>query len=313
MNHPEAKQQDVTPIIDGLTERIKNYSLDLSNQNLIHAAASWQEIDLKTTVTPEFRRTVIDEYIEFHNIANGNIGEKHAHNTFTDGVYSRHNLPAVSAVHSWALQNGDGKAEQSAAIAIYTLHSALKHFRDFATDNELSPRLAFADMRASAFRGNPNYTVFLGLMNIARIAAAQCLKNNLDIMPRDIPIIVGKSNPDTFWHRATHALAEFFESEEGFDMGPDFAERLRDPNTRAIVVSVDINSTLNVAESYSNLQYLEAVMVQASVKHRPSAYVFMGCIRYASAHTWHTYISCCRIRRRRSSYRRIPNTAGRSS
>lgn len=224
--------------------------------------AEWEVLDFAQIVTPEFRDNVIDVYREFHNMHNGDPGAKRIHNTLTDGIYSRHNLPALRALHEWSIAHDDYEMKQSSGKAIFALSSALGFFHDYAERNGCDFSEALAELRGSIIGGDTSFITFLGIMDRAKKLAARSIWENIRKLPADLPILIGKSQPDTWLHRANHALSEFVESEVGFDIGPDFAEKLRNPGTKAFVLSMDINSTLNVAESYSNPQYLEALMAR---------------------------------------------------
>ena len=237
-------------------------SLPPPQADLIRIINSWAEIDPAEAVDGAFCQLVIEEYVHFHNLQNGETVGKHIHNTMTDGLYSRHNLPALAVLHRVAQEKNDPDMKRSAGMALFSLHSSMVFINDYAIAHHCSLSEALANMRAGITRGETDLTTFFGLMGYARKFAALAIYANIDNVPHDTVIQIGKSTPDTWYHRAGHALGEYIESETGFELGRQFRERLFDPHVKVLLLSVDVNSTLNVAESYANVQYLEAFLAQ---------------------------------------------------
>src|SRR3989344_5248686 len=126
------------------------------------------ELDLSTLVTPQFVVDVIQSYVRWHNLENHDHGAKLGHNTLTDGLYSRYNLPAIVMVYEWAQENNDLNAQLAAAKALYTLHAALEVLTHNETQNGFDQRAAIARMRSAAIKGDPTWPKFLSLMGAAR-------------------------------------------------------------------------------------------------------------------------------------------------
>ncbi len=55
------------------------------------------------------------------------------------------------------------------------------------------------------------------------------------------------------------ALMEYEELERGLDLNDEFVEKLKEPNTKLVVVSLDFNSTFNLEESYSSAELVSKV------------------------------------------------------
>jgi len=217
-------------------------------------------------VTPDYCAQVIGQYREWHNLSNETPGSKLAHNLLTDGLYSRYNLPVLMTMYQWAnREHGQSlfSVRADTAMAIYSLGSALSVLTKHMEDTELTPSAAFADLRAALLSGDTKFASFLFDMQAARNIAATAIFNHREKLPETTPLPVIKNmNGDTFGDMAFKALMEFQEAEEGVNFGPAFAERLNDPNTKAIVISIDINSTLNLDESFANLPLLDRVSAQ---------------------------------------------------
>ena len=222
----------------------------------------WKAVRPLEEVTVDFRESVIEQYRKYHNLENGDTGAKLGHNTLTDGIYSRDNLPAVAAIDEWARNSGDVQAQESAAIALFTLHAAIETLEQFTSQNGFNTRGAFARMRSEMLSGDQSWPTFLGLMGIARGAAAECIRGHANKLPPDTLITVGHEKDATFGETAFRALREYQESERGVDLGPEFTRRLLDPHTRALVISLDINSTLNAGESYATLPLLDSATAE---------------------------------------------------
>ncbi len=217
-------------------------------------------------VTPEYCQEVIHQYREWHNLSNETQGGKLSHNLLTDGLYSRHNLPVLMTMYQWANSEESPTrytVRADTAMAIYSIGSALSILTSHMEDTDLTPSAAFADLRAAQLTGDQKFATFLSDMQTARTVAATAIYNHREKLPETVPLPILKNlNGDTFANVAYKALMEFQESEEGVNLGPAFAERLNDPNTKAIVISLDVNSTLNMDESFANMPLLDRLAAQ---------------------------------------------------
>ncbi len=217
-------------------------------------------------VTPEYCAEIIQQYKEWHNLGNETHGGKLSHNTLTDGLYSRYNLPVLMTMYQWANCDDNPRkfaAQADTAMAIYGIGRALSVLQRYIENSGLTPSAAFADMRAASLMGDPTFSVFLREIREARLIAAIAIYNHREKIPETTPLpFIKNMNGDTFSEMAQKALTEFRESEEGVDMGIEFTKRLNDPSTRVVVLSLDINSTLNVQESYASLPVLDSVTAQ---------------------------------------------------
>lgn len=224
---------------------------------------TYEAVDYSSVVTPEFRQSIIDRYVRWHNLENHDTGAKLGHNTFTDGLYSRHNLPVIATLHEWSKNSRDTEAEKASAKALFMIHAALETLTQYTSQNGFDERTSFARMRAAAINGDPVYPTFLTIMNEARSAAIICLRNHANKVSPNTPISTRET--ETFADHVRKAQQEYLESQEGVSLGPKFTERLCDAKTKVLIYSLDVNSTLNAAETAANLPFMESVTAELEV------------------------------------------------
>ncbi len=228
---------------------------------------------MKPTVDMEFRNGVIEKFIEFHNLYNPEepnvrLGAREAHHSFTEYLYSDNVLPSLVMIHAWAsiTKNEDALRKSSAALVV--LNDALDRLDKYAetqqpemdvltgTVRKLNKSAALARLMSESIDAKPATIEFLTLMKIARLEARQCLWE-YQHAPVDsyISPIAGIPFKD-FSH---DAIEEFKEAKNGIALPQSFFEQLQDKDTKAIVISLDINSTFNTHESFTNSQLLGKV------------------------------------------------------
>jgi hypothetical protein len=228
----------------------------------------WQErVGVATDGGEAFVQRVIDKYIAFHNIENHHQGARAGHNNLTDDLYSWRLLPAVSMIFNHARTNVGREdslhqAQEDSLKSIYTLDAALRVVEDYQNSNGLTNiRSAFNMLEE---REGKDWLVFKSLMDTARYHAVDCIRDHKDQMPADMPFNhkngFKKGNHETFQALADGALRDFTEKESGAPFQREFQQRLFSPDTQAVAVSMDFNSTINTGESYSNPALLEKLM-----------------------------------------------------
>lgn len=231
--------------------------------------AEWSAIDPSSVVTADFRSKLITRYRAFHNLENESVGPKSVHNSLTDAIYSRYNLPVLAVIHEHAQKTGDREALLSSSIALYVLDQALTVLDRYIQQNGVAESTAFAHMRFHALRGRMDYPTFLNLMNCAKYAASSCITTHADRMNAASLIPLPNNGHETFGTIAEKAKQEFMESENGVDLDDaGIREKLLDAKTKTLVLSIDFNSTLNNDESYASLPLLDntTALLQVLVK-----------------------------------------------
>lgn len=232
----------------------------------------WAE--MPSIVDDEFRDNTVRKFIEFHNLDNPAVprtekdGAKEAHHSFTDYLYSDNILPCIASIHQWATLTGNEAALKKSSAALVFLNDAMDLLSNHAQsldgdagsssskDHKSSMSSALADLLSDTIDGNPTSLQFVSLMKIARIQARQCLWES-----RDAPIddVIAPINNVPFSVRVEQALNEFAEAKSGIQLPDYFIDRLIDPETTALVISLDYNSTFNKHESYTTVELLKIV------------------------------------------------------
>lgn len=230
---------------------------------------------MNQVVDREYRSEVIQKFIDFHNLDNPVNespkidGAKETHHSFTDYMYSDHVLPSLVMLHEYATIAHDEEALKKSSAALVFLNDAIDLLNNYAETQDpevdihsgqrvqLSRSGALARLMSETIDAKPKTNQFLTLMKIARLEARQCLweYQNAPVDHFVNPLIEGLSFAD----QSRLAINEFIEAKNGIDIPDSFVEQLIDPKTKALVLSIDINSTFNTHESFTNVELLKKV------------------------------------------------------
>lgn len=181
----------------------------------------------------------IDELIYNHEelatLPNESAGMQMAHELFMETLYSKQYLPLLKVLHERIHRFGNKNMEMVyKAVELY--ENALEVVEEVGDDKDISLSEAFGEVYEGATQGMNDFLIAL---RRAREAAINCIRTCRVYLQ------------DKEWGvRADKALAEYAELKNGLDFPPEFAEKLADPQTKSLVVSLDFNSTFNVGESY---------------------------------------------------------------
>lgn len=238
----------------------------------------WQkEMSEFSVIDPEFRNRVIGKFRALHNLENPKPGDgeqsgaKLAHNTLTNFLYSDNILPCLSEVHREAWDSKDMDALTSSSTALFVLDEALNVIDQYAREKKYGTHqafvtdygkvnypAAFADMMAGNLNGNPHSSTFTELMKVARIMTRQCLFENQN---KDLGLVeVSEGVLIPFREAVQKPIREFEEAKSGIKIPRHIIDRLS--RARALVLSLDYNSTWNRRESFANTEIIVQVMHQ---------------------------------------------------
>lgn len=232
----------------------------------------WEQ--MPPVVDNAFRDRVVRKFINFHNLENPEVpsddkdGAKEAHHSFTDYLFSDDILPCITQIHEWAQKTGNEKALRKSSATMVFLNDALDLLSEYSrslepdtdTVEEINGKTnesaALANLLSENVDAHQTSFQFLTLMKIARIQARQCLWEFKD---EPVDTFVEPVNGKTFHERSMHALSQFTEAKQGIKVPDYFINRLMDPSVRALVISLDYNSTFNTHESFTATELLKKV------------------------------------------------------
>lgn len=207
------------------------------------------------------KKIVVEKFVAFQNLENAKPLQKEGHKLFTNFLFSDTNLPLLSAILSYGQIHSDEEAIRDSSAAMIFLNEALDiiYHNDFNLTEKFEQKkiaATFREMLAAGFEGrSSNLNDFFTLMKMAKIATKECLAkhgvkpiilNPAIPIPKDV-----HSGPGETLFQALYKKAFLeFESEQGTVFPNDLAEKVS--KAKAMVVSMDYNSTWNFAESYAN-------------------------------------------------------------
>lgn len=219
--------------------------------------------DTVALMTDEACSQLIINYVNFHNMENGEEASRASHNSQTDAIYSRQFLPTLIAMRNWAKENEKPEMLKKSSDALLLLAQTMTYFEgQIHTEVGETQAEAFSRLVVGDANAEMTYQTFLYQMKMAKFSAAECIHLHGDEVPVKLPTTCRKNEVKPFSEVAKAAIDEFIQSELGVGLGPDFMERLNDPNTEAFGFSIDVNSTLNMDESYANAELLRKVCAQ---------------------------------------------------
>lgn len=231
----------------------------------------WNSMD--KIVNMEYRNGVIDKFVEFHNLYNQenptmHLGAREAYHSFTEYLYSDNVLPSLVMMHEWASITKNEEALKKSSAALVVLNDALDRLNKYADTQQpeldlasgrvrkLSKSAALARLMSESIDAKPATIEFLTLMKIARLEARQCIWEYKDA---PVDFYISPITGIKYSEFAQAAIEEFKEAKNGIAVPQSFIERLQNTDTKAIVISLDINSTFNTHESFTNTQLLGKV------------------------------------------------------
>lgn len=232
----------------------------------------WQQAGLENIV-PKFlaaRDSVVAHFIRFDNLFDNDEEAKVGHKTFAYGIYPPDILPVVGTIMDHASKSlGDQKSQRaifSSLEAVEALSRALGVIDEYKgnleekTGRPYSQRTAFAAMRQEADEHGDNFFgLFLRQMGEARKKAIRTIQTFENIVPSDTTVRVGRHNRKKFDAVVSHILTAEEESKNGVHFSPVFSEKLNDPNTKVVIVSIDLSSTLIATETHGSKHWVGVI------------------------------------------------------
>lgn len=202
----------------------------------------WLKAQMETEPigTSAFRDRVQKKFQEFAEIKSEHTGEHEAHNNLANFLYSSTALQALMELHSYSETSGDTDILNDTSTSLLLLEYALKMLdqnSDGSADTTVEGRLA--QMQNRMLEGDFTLPAFLRLMNHARETTSTALSRHGEKVPEAQETV-------------QKALKEFKETEHGITFDESFQEQLNDPNTKALVLSLDYNSTWTRSESFAH-------------------------------------------------------------
>ena len=129
----------------------------------------------------------------------------------------------------------DGMATPQVQSALEAIKRETQKIGYIAAQNNQSPAEAFSELVDQSFEGT---TDTVGNFAKAKRLGVNSLAANQHLLPLDLQ------------QQAATLIKECQEAEVGITFPQEFKDRLIDPNTQALVISLDFNSTFNVDESF---------------------------------------------------------------
>lgn len=161
-----------------------------------------------------------------------------SHELFLESLYSRRFLPLLKNI----FKHCDEITEvMDVNRALDSLKEVMMTVRACQQREDIDEAQAFLNLYEEALDGGND---FLMKVKVARDTAVRCILDNKRVLAQD-PVLFGE---------AEGALLENLELESGLQLPPEFRERLFDPNTKSVVVSLDFNSTFNFDESFASME-----------------------------------------------------------
>lgn len=171
-------------------------------------------------------------------------GMEAAHRLFIESLYSTRYLPLLKSI-SLNLDEKRGVARNGLYIAIDSFIHAMRPIKRQSEKDDVSLYEAFLEVYDEAMSGDND---FLSRIKRAKEDAIQAIKEYR-------PLIEDFEEARC----ADLAVNEYEELTEGLDLNDEFVEKLKDPDTKVVVVSLDFNSTFNLEESYPSVELVSKV------------------------------------------------------
>ncbi len=194
-------------------------------------------------------RELADIYNAIYSAANENEGMKTAHKLFMESLYPSDNLPLMEAVSTYLDEDGSAKNLQL-ILAVDGFADAMRTVKLIAERESISYYDAFLDAYGDSLSARNN---LVGQMVRAKKEAYECINQNRRLI-KDIDLA----------QRADDLIMKYEELENGLEFNPDFIAKLEDPSTKAVVISLDFNSTFNSKESYPAMELVARVQRELS-------------------------------------------------
>ncbi|HLG25474.1 MAG TPA: hypothetical protein VI588_01615 [Candidatus Gracilibacteria bacterium] len=170
-------------------------------------------------------------YAEILKSSHEGEGMDETHALFVDSLFSRRYLPLMKGLMGTVADQKD-----ETTTAILTADEAMAMVDQYAGMNFVTPYEAFLALYDQAVAGENDFLIRL---KRARDRAVKSFEVAEDCITD--PVLSAEIEK---------ALQEYMEAELGLQFPAHFAETLADDTTRALVVSLDFNSTYNAKESF---------------------------------------------------------------
>ena len=169
---------------------------------------------------------------------------KTAHKLFMESLYPSDSLPLLGAVSTYLDEESRANNLQL-TLAVDCFADAMRTVKQIAEQESISYYDAFLDAYGDSLSARNN---LVGLMVRAKKEAYECIKQNRKLI-RDINLA----------QRADDLIVKFEGLENGLEFNRDFIAKLEDSATKAVVISLDFNSTFNSKESYPAMELVARV------------------------------------------------------
>jgi len=186
------------------------------------------------------RQQIVDDFVGFHNLENASKATQAGHNLWTNGIYSDKLLPLVAIIHQYGLDNENPQTISTSEDALMHLDAALNILSLQSKTDNLANTLPLLHNTAVS-QGGSLFQGFYTHMANARTRSIECIETHLKNGLFD--------NPDDIEH-AQAAIQEHEQTQKGLRFPIEFIEQIQ--KTKALVLSLDWNSTFNINESWGN-------------------------------------------------------------
>lgn len=208
----------------------------------------------------DFPEMAMAEVERFRSYERDDPGTEEAHAVFAEFLIPQGYIEAIVAAHDIALATKDEGLDLRARRALYIFQCAFDKIQSRANEHHVSTVAALADMQRCSMDGDPAIQEVYAIFRQARDNAMNLiieLQSSLAAVERvetldEDGVGADELKPllDEFAKHADTSTQKYEQIVNGLDFGPGFVEDIKNPKTKAIVLSLDFNSTWNRGESY---------------------------------------------------------------
>lgn len=196
-----------------------------------------REVVEQKEVVPSYVEDLARLYEEICRVPMEDAALMELHDLFMDSLYSRRLLPLMAQINNYGIFDTE-RENGFFQKALKSISVVMESVREHADYSGVSKYEAFLDLYDQSVTGN---NVIVSQMVEARNAAIVCITQ--------VNNVIGDGE---FIKMANLVVEERRELDEGLMFPESFYEKLVDPLTKAVVVSLDFNSTFNYEESYAH-------------------------------------------------------------
>lgn len=236
VDHEEVEIQRDSGVVDSPRSFIRTA---VSVEGRVDNTAAHEEVlKLLSFTDGETSFKEITAFMASLSALNEGEGMDFSHELFMESLYSRRYLPLLEEIMNRSTEISEVAEVNRALTALDKVMIEIHRYQD---REQVSVAEAFLNLYEEALDGEND---FLTKVKEARDAALDCIRRSKHFF----------AGHEDLTAEVDAALLEQMERESGVRMPKEFAERLADPNTRSLVVSLDFNSTFNFDESYPSME-----------------------------------------------------------